>query len=403
MRQKLTEPFIAKAPLPITGDRIIYWDAENKGLGLVVTANGHRSFVVQYRAGAHSRRMLLKNARTLKEARKAAKVAFGEVAKQRDPLAEARKKASDGKNTLESVCEKYLGHAERQGKLRSLKQRQAVLNRLVYPRLGKLPIDSIRRSDIVKLLDRIEDERGGSDGGGPMADVVLALLRRIMAWHAVQVDDFNSPIVRGMARTAPHELKRERTLNDDELRAVWRAAQDSKGVFGPYVQFLLLTAVRRNEAANMSRKELDGDNWLIPAARYKTKVDMLVPLSRAALAALARVPVIGRSDGFVFTTDGEKPMSAFSSLKRQFDKACGVTGWTIHDLRRTASTLLNRAGVSPDHAERCLGHVIGGVRGVYVRHDFEAEKRRAFEALAGQIERIINPQPNVVGLRRAAE
>jgi integrase len=71
----------------------------------------------------------------------------------------------------------------------------------------------------------------------------------------------------------------------------------------------------------------------------------------------------------------------------------------IHDLSRTARSLMSRAGVASDHAERCLGHVIGGVRGVYDRHAFSREKREAFEALAAQIERILNPADNVMGLR----
>ena len=62
---------------------------------------------------------------------------------------------------------------------------------------------------------------------------------------------------------------------------------------------------------------------------------------------------------------------------------------------------MSRAGISSDHAERCLGHVIGGVRGVYDRHEFHAEKKHAFEALAALIERIVDPKANVVALRDA--
>jgi hypothetical protein len=79
-----------------------------------------------------------------------------------------------------------------------------------------------------------------------------------------------------------------------------------------------------------------------------------------------------------------------------------LANWTIHDLRRTARSLMTRAGVPPDHAERALGHVIGGVRGVYDRHGYREEKRQAFEALAAHVERILNPQPNVVPLRRGS-
>jgi hypothetical protein len=78
-----------------------------------------------------------------------------------------------------------------------------------------------------------------------------------------------------------------------------------------------------------------------------------------------------------------------------------VTGWVLHDLRRSARSLLSRAGVPPDHAERCLGHVIGGVRGMYDRYAFYDEKKFAFEALAGQIDRILHPAANVVSIGAA--
>ena len=65
--------------------------------------------------------------------------------------------------------------------------------------------------------------------------------------------------------------------------------------------------------------------------------------------------------------------------------------FTFHDLRRTARTLLARAGVRDDIAERCLGHVIKGVEKVYNRHTYLDEKREAFEKLAALVSRILNP------------
>jgi integrase len=78
-----------------------------------------------------------------------------------------------------------------------------------------------------------------------------------------------------------------------------------------------------------------------------------------------------------------------------------VRGWVLHDLRRVARTLLSRAGVSPDTAERCLGHAIVGVRATYDRHSFENEKRAALEALAALVERIARPSDAVVSIARA--
>jgi len=147
----------------------------------------------------------------------------------------------------------------------------------------------------------------------------------------------------------------------------------------------------------MRRSEVVGDNWIIPAQRYKTNLELVIPLSAAGRAVLARVPRIGNSD-FVFTTDGKTPISGFSKFKRAFDQACGVTGWTLHDLRRTARSLMSRGGVPSDHAERALGHVIGGIRATYDRHAFYAEKKHAFAVLADQLEHILHPHDNVIPL-----
>src|SRR5262249_46320428 len=139
--------------------------------------------------------------------------------------------------------------------------------------------------------------------------------------------------------------------------------------------------------------------------RNKTKVDLVRPLSKAAQAIVeddAGLPGPHVSDAkseWVFTTDGLTPISGFSKFKVAFDKASGTDSWTLHDLRRTARSLMSRAGVPSDHAERCLGHVIGGVRGVYDRHEYHREKAQAFEALASLIERIVSGGGEVVPMR----
>jgi integrase len=213
-----------------------------------------------------------------------------------------------------------------------------------------------------------------------------------MNWHASRSDSFRSPIVRGMARTKPKERARDRVLTDDELRAVWKGAE-ANGVFGAMIRFILLTAARRSEASELRRSEIKGTEWTLPAERNKTKFELVRPLSKAALA------VLPKAGEWVFGLDG-KPITAFSRLKRLFDEASGVYGYTLHDLRRTSRSLMSRAGVDADIAERCLGHVIGGVRGVYDRHSFLREKLLAYEALASLIERIVKGSAaKVVSLR----
>ena len=322
-------------------------------------------------------------------------------------------------NTLKAICEEYI---KGDGKnLRSVGQREQVLERLVYPELGAKQIGDIKRSDIVRLLDKIEDENGAT-----MADRTLAIVRKVMNWHVSRSDDFLSPIVRGMERVKPKERARERTLTDDELRAVWRAAEASAGPFGRLVRFILLTAARRTEAAAMTWGELE-DEWTLPASRNKTKVDLVRPLSAEAWAVLP-AKVVGCP--FVFTTDGTNPISSYTTCKSKLDKQVvkelryiaekqndeallayiaevenlmarmaetkgdvrkklsrelNAIWWTLHDLRRTARSLMSRAGVPADHAERCLGHVMPGA------YEYLEEKRDAFNKLAASIKGIVHP------------
>jgi integrase len=406
MHARLTPAFVART-MNADRERVVYWDEAMPGFGLMVTGRGHKSYVVQYRANSRSKRMHLKAGLTLSEARKEAKAILGAVAKGGDPLGERRKAERADSDTLKAIVEEYLSREG--GRLRTIDERRTVLKRLVLPKLGARQIGDISRSDIARLLDRIADENGA-----PMADHVLAYLRRVMTWHASRSDDFRSPIVRGMARTRPSQRRRQRVLNDAELMAVWRAARASQSAFGYLVQFLLLTATRRNEAASMRRGEVAGDEWTIPQERYKTGLELVIPLSDAAQAVLAAVPRIGKS-GFVFTTDGKRPLGGFSKFKRAFDEKvlaalrrrdpeATLPRWTLHDLRRTARSLMSRAGVPSDHAERALGHVLPGIRGTYDRHEYLAEKRHAFAALAALVERIVNPPAgNVLPLRGASQ
>jgi hypothetical protein len=143
--------------------------------------------------------MALRAGLSLQDARREAKKILGDVAKGGDPLAQRRKEARASEHTFQAIAEDYL---KRESK-RSTDQARAVLERLVFPKLGARAIADIRRSDIIRLLDKIDDERGPS-----MADITLAHVRRILNWHASRSDDFRSPIVRGMARTKPSERAR---------------------------------------------------------------------------------------------------------------------------------------------------------------------------------------------------
>jgi integrase len=377
-------------------------DAGCVGLFLQVQPSGAKRFAVRYRINGKPAKFTLAANLGLAAARTAASEIRQKVGQGIDPFQQKRaaKAAAEiaAGTTLRAVAEAYLRQQEAKPegeRLRTIGQRRATLTRLVFPVLGGRTIGEIKRGEVVKLLDKIEIERGAR-----MADEVLAMLHIVFGWHAIRDEDFRSPLVKGMARTKPKERMRSRTLTDDELARVWKAC-DSAGVFGDYVKFMMLTATRRNEAARMTWGEINGSgDWLIPEVRYKNKRPHLIPLSKAARELLAKQPQIA-SCPYVFTSDGNRAVSGFGQGKIRLDQLSGVSGWRLHDVRRVCRSLLSRVGVPNDVAEMCLGHTLPSLRRTYDLHDHYREKKDAFERLAAEVARIVDgPQDNVVTLPR---
>jgi integrase len=351
-----------------------------------MTRNGAKSWVVQYRVQGRSRRMHLRIEVPLRDARRQAKAILGAAARGEDALAERRRAKGA---SLASVAAAYIAWERQRGELRSIDAREGTLRRSVLgDPIASLAIDAIKKSDVLRVLDGVARERGPT-----AADEALAVLSRIMTWHAGRSDDFRPLVLRGFRRISAGARARTRVLTDAEVRLIWRVADDSDGPFPRLVQFLLTTGVRRNEAAGMRRDELQGNVWTVPQLRMKGKRDFVVPLTPLALDILSKCPRIGRSQ-LVFTPDGERVFTNFSVSKRSFDDRVTKAGgelprWTLHDLRRTARTLMSRAKVDVDHAEMCMAHTVGGVRGVYDRFAYLDEKRVALQSLANLLSEIL--------------
>jgi integrase len=355
-------------------------DLEIPGFTARCLPSGAISYDFRYRTptASRARRRIslgLHGAITPDQARARAEKRLDELANEVDPAAERQRQRG---MTVNAVLDNYVDRVL--GSKRSKLAQTSAFDRLVRPKIGDRSIYDLTRADMAELFDGIED-----DSGPVMADRALAYLRKAFNWQQVRDQNFISPIVKGLARTSTKERARSRTLSDDELRTIWKATE-GQGAFHALFRFLLLTGARRGEASAMTWGEIDGADWTLPAARNKTKLDLVRPLSNAAQEAMP-----SQAGRYVFSTDGGKtPVSGFSKFKAQLDRQSGVTGWTPHDLRRTARSLMSRAGVPSDHAERCLGHVIGGVRGTYDRHEYYDEKAAAYRKLAQQVRAIVS-------------
>jgi integrase len=381
----------------------IIYDDEIKGFVARRLPTGVITYGFRYRNDVGDSRWLslgLHGSITADEGRTLAKKRAGEVADGRDPMAEREIKRAEAqkaklvaKNTVNVVLDAYV--ADHVKALRSADQVIRAFGVYVRPRIGSIPVYDLEKNDIAEMLKDIR-----AKNGPVMGDRVFAHVRAAFAWQAARDKHFKSPIDRSLVRkkTAVEKRGRTRILDDDEIRSIWEALQTSETpeCFRRIVRLLLLAAQRRTEVGEMTAEEIDGDIWTIPAARYKTGIDQIVPLSKEARRYLG-----DKKSGFLFSMGGNKPYADYSRAKINLDKAITqrradaglkkMPHWTLHDLRRTSRSLMARAGVPREVAEQVLGHVIPGVEGVYNQHKYAAEKRDALEKLAGLIALIIDP------------
>jgi integrase len=370
-RHRLTDQGVSA--LKARAQRYTFADPELPGHYVRVQPNGSRSFVVVARdpRGKQHWRTIGAPPMTIDDARDIGRKVIRSI-REAPP------------DSFEGVAgEWFKRHVVKKG-LRSADDLDQFLRRHINPHWSGRDFSSIRRSDIAKLLDHIED-----DHGGRQADYALDIIRRICNWHAARDDNYNSPVVRGMRRTNPKEQERTRVLSDEEIRRVWNAT-DAETSFGGIVRLLLLTTQRLDKVATMRWDDISGNVWVIATEeREKGNAGELV-LPNTAVAILTARP---RTDGFVFPSRGGKQLGGWAKYKRKLDEGSGVTDWVFHDLRRTARSLMSRAGVQPHIAERVMGHAIAGVEAVYDRHQYRDEKADALKRLAQQIMDIVVPPP----------
>lgn len=266
---------------------------------------------------------------------------------------------------------------------------------------------SITKADVVQEIDRAVD-RAPTAGNR-----VKAALSQVFRWHGRRVDNANIPTAMVEMPVPLKKLRRSRRLTDDEIRWLWRAldecakADEIPEAYAALLRFTLLTAVRRDEARELVEKEITGKNWIVPGERTKNHLDHLVPLSAQAREELRKVPRI-EGTAFVFTL-GNTPLGNLSRYKNKLharmEKLAGATvpQWQMHDFRRNVRSYLSQV-VSPDIAERVLGHVKEGLRQHYDLHEYENEKRTALEAWAREVERIVSggKPAKVLPLRKPA-
>ena len=366
-------------------------DAAFSGLYLILQPSGKKSFAYRYRYLGKTRKLTLGKFPliSLADARDKAQKAQAQLEKGVDP-------SSDNKSpeAFDDAFEEFLSRHVSQNK--SYKEVERQFYHDLLPLFGRIPISEIQRRDVIRLMDAVVDR-----GSPVMANRLRATLSKFYSWANSRDLTQNNPC-NGIIRPTK-ELSRDRILSEDEISLFWQASntlQDKTGAIAPYgryFQFLLLSAQRRSEVAEMRYEEINDDTWEIPSKRTKNEKSHTVPLTPLMKKIIGSEQ---QNIGYVFSVNGKNPINNIGRAAEKLrnfmneNSSKDIPNWTPHDLRRTAASEMAKAGIYVEVIEKVQnrsGGKLSGVAGIYNRYDYANEKKEALTLWCQTIERLIKP------------
>jgi integrase len=439
---KLTDRSIQAIRPPRSGDQAIAYDTHEPGMALRTMASGHKSFVFVGRfppstnptrrsLGAYAGalraepvppedELLALDVLSLGQAREKARLWRRLIQRGLDPDVEAKRRRSEREarerrvaaDTFEAVARRFI--AEHASARRTAKGIAAVVESKLVAHWGTRPIIGISKRDVI---DRIEHIKRTS--GNEAARQTLAYARVLFGW-AMERDIIAAspcPIMSKRSTLLGPKVSRQRTLDDNEIRLLWRTL-DVLDTYpaGPLVRLLLILGCRRSELAGVRWREFDlrkpgSETWKLDGSRTKNGKPRVIPLPAMAVGIIAELPRFESGDFVLSALHGRRPFTAFSKLKERLDaKVTKLNGggaleqWGLHDLRRTMRTRLSALPIPQLVRGLMVGHTQQGVAAVYDQHLYENEQREGFELWCGRLRDLVEPPPaNVVRLPATAE
>jgi integrase len=418
MAERITDKLVKGLVSPAAGNRVVY-DDEVRGFGIRITASGTRAFVLNYRhdaAGTGRRTNEFRvtvggyPAWSVAAARDEARRLKQRIDKGENPLAERQAKRAAVKaeklaETYEEAVEDYIKREQigRRQNTTAPQVRQSLL-REGQPWLPR-PIGSITAAEIRRRLEAIRD---GDESAKPkpikprpyLANRHYAHLNAFFRWCLEPGIDLVkvNPMI-GLRRPWEGEEARQRFYSDDELQAIWRAADAIDGTAGAFVKVAMLTGKRRGALSAMRWAEI-GENgtWTPPPdprQRKRNKRVHPVPLPGLVQRIIAPLRKVGRDDEtFVFAgrTAGSHLVPG-SPLQKRVAELSGVADFMPHGLRHSVETRMAELRIPPHIRDAVLDHAPArGSGGGYDHYSYATEVRDALEAWAAHVERVVAPQ-----------
>lgn len=388
---KLTDAKLKAVKAPLRG-RVELADSDCVGLRFVKGSTGKCRWIVRKRVAGKFRKITLEDypGIGLAKARQKALQACADIESGRK-LAKPDKRSN---KTVSALWNTY--DQQRVENKRSAKEIRRIFKKYVLPELGGRPVDAITRTDVTRLIDGIAY---GERPAPVMARLVAAQMSVFFNWVLPRVETLAYNPVTAASRP-PAPKPRDRVLSNEELKSLWKAVENQPFPWQHSLKLMLFTAARRSEVFGAERAEFDLEEkvWNLPASSAKNSNAVIIPLSVEACHVISGCPVTdGSSKLFPSATNPKTSASGISKLLRrlradvQSDLQRPVLHWTLHDIRRTVATNLQRLGVRLEVTEAILNHISGsqaGIVKVYQRYNWMDEKREALQLWSDDLVRI---------------
>jgi len=363
---------------------------------------------------------------TLEQARAKADEWRKLIAKGIDPAAaeeearraKEREQQEEQDRSFGAVAEKFIEHVKRNKERKAVEVERELRAEFIKP-WGTRPIDSIKARDVADVIAATVKR-----GKRARAHNLFGHTRRLFRWAVPLYVEHSPCALLSPKNLIGERVRRERTLTDDELFALWRATARMGYPFGPLYRLLLLSSLRLSEACEGRWPEINLKNrtWVIPSARMKKTgreaKPHLVPLTDAILQVIEALPRFEDRD-FLFSAGSTLlKASHFSKPKRRLDARMLRTlramarknggdparvtlpEWENHDLRRTVRTHLSALRIPEEVREAVLAHARPGIKGTYDFYEYHDEKREALDAWAVRLRSIVEPPPaNIIEIK----
>lgn len=380
----------------------VYKVADRDGLYVSVSTTGTITFRYDYRINGRRETLTIgkygADGINLAEARERLMIARKQVNEGISPASEKRAERNKIRNA-DRFCvfaEKYLADVQLADSTKAL--RVATYERDIKDTFGNRLMTEITTDEIRSHCEKIKDR-----GAPSTAIFVRDLIANVYRYAIQRGHKFANPADEIANSSIATFKKRERVLTPREIKLFFNTLEETQSDFAlkKAVKFILLTMVRKGELVNATWDEVDFKNkvWTIPAERMKAKRAHNVYLSEQALDLIIAFQIY--SEGSPYLLPGRinrRQPIANSSLNRVIANCIKfinkdeqrIDEFTVHDLRRTGSTLLHEMGFNSDWIEKSLAHEQQGVRAVYNKAEYAEQRKEMMQRWADQVDEWIN-------------